>query len=78
MLLIKMTKTQVCSLHSCGDITSLHSRGRDHHCPVGPPGSLWLLGADDAPASGDLCGEARVLGGENRPGSLAFRSDRDR
>lgn len=73
-----MNNTQVPSLHSCGAITSLHSRGRDHHCPVGPPGSLWLLAADCPPSSVDLRGEAGVLGGENRPGSLAFRPDRDR
>lgn len=66
------------SLHSCSDIPYFHSRGRDHHCPVGPLGSLWLLGADHPPSSGDLCGKAGVLGGENCPGSLAFRSDRDR
>lgn len=66
------------SLHSCSDITSFHSRGCDRHCPVGPPGSLWLLGADYPPPSVDLCGKAGLLGGENHPGSLAFRSNRDR
>lgn len=66
------------SFHSCSDITSFHSRGRDRHCPVGPLGSLWLLGADYPSPSVDLCGKAGVLGSENRPGSLAFRSDRDR
>lgn len=72
-----MNNTQISSLHSCGDVTSLHSRGHDRHCPVGAPGSLWLLAADCPPSSADPRGEVGVLGGENRPGSLAFRPDRD-
>lgn len=45
---------------------------------MGPLGSLGLLGADGPSASVDLRGEAGVLGGQNRPGSLALRPDRDR
>lgn len=74
-----MSLTQIIfSLHSCSDITSFHARGCDCHCPVGPLGAIWLLGADYPSPSVDLCGKAGVLGGENRLGSLDFRSYRDR
>lgn len=76
LLFMKIRLRWISSLHSCGVITSLHSRGRDCHRPVGSVGSHWLLGADHRPPSVDLRGEEGVLGGENRPGALAFWSDR--
>ena len=37
----------------------------------------WLLGADHRSPCAHLLGEAGVLGGENRLGTLAFRTNRD-
>lgn len=45
---------------------------------MGSAGSHWLLGADRRTPSADRGAEAGVLGGENRPGALAFWLDGDR
>lgn len=74
---MKICLNWISSLHSCTDVAPLHSRGCGRHCPVGSGGPDWLLGADNHSASADWRGEAGVLGGENRLGALAFRTDRD-
>lgn len=68
----------ISSVHSGSDVASLHTRGRDGHCPVGPGGAHRLLGADRPSPSADVCCEAGVLGGENSLGALAVWTDRDR
>lgn len=78
LCLMNICLSWISSLHSCADVAPLHSRGCDCHRPVGSGGPHWLLGADHCSPSVDLRGEAGVLGGEDRLGALAFRTDGDR
>lgn len=65
-------------LDSRSQVASLHPRGRDGHRPVGSAGSHRLLGADRPPPTARVRREAGLLGGEDGPGALAVRTDRDR
>lgn len=75
---MKICLSWVYSLYSCTDVAPIHPGGRGRSRPVGSAGSYRLLGADHRPPSADCCGEAGVLGGENRLGALAFWTDGDR
>lgn len=65
-------------LNSHSQVAPLHPRGRDGHRPVGSACSHRLLGADRPPPTAHVRREAGVLGGEDSPGALVVRTDRDR